>query len=91
MNKFLISFESASATPASGLPDRALDKDDNPLRGNALVAACSRHFTATAREVIPGIAIKPGQGSDLEVLFYGDRTVVDTLKNIPGPFTMQRM
>lgn len=90
MNKFLISFDAARATPASGLPDRALDSQDYPLKGDTLTEACSSHFSATARQFIPGIAIKPGQAhGDLEVIFPGGRDKVNTLKSIPGPFTMQ--
>jgi len=92
MNKFLVSFDAARATPAIGLPDKALNDAGEPKPVGALISACSEHFKSTARHFIPGIAIKPGQGyGNLEVMFRGGRDEVNTLKSIPGPFTFERM
>lgn len=92
MTKFQISFDSARHTPAEGLPDRAFDDNDKPLEGSALIAACTDHFSATAKEAIPGIAIRPGPGSTLDVIvpkFVKEDVATDVLKSIPGPHTMQ--
>lgn len=93
MTKFLVTFDSIEGTPAEGLPDRALGADDKPLWGDALIAACSDHFTATARDSIPGLAIEDGPpGSALEVILPKAIDVdeaTEVLKSIPGPHGLQ--